>query len=714
MVRQRLIGYGRAVGLVAVLAAAPSAITAQPVFTDVTASAGVSYLQHTANDPQDCLFAGFFCEPERMSGGAAVADVDGDGFLDLFVTCLDAPDILFRNRGDGTFEDITASTGLQAFDLQSNGAAFGDVDNDGDPDLYVTVLGGIGDTTNNRYYLFLNDGTGQFSEEAVARGVDVASAAQRRGYSVEFGDYNRDGWIDIHTTEWVPQTFSHSRLLRNLGSGSPGFFEDTTTAAGVWLGAVHGFSSTFTDLDSDGWPDLAVAADFGTSKLFWNNRNGTFTDGTVAAGVGTDENGMGSTFGDFDGDGDLDWFVTSIYDPDQTCETEGCSWDYSGNRLYRNLGARQFSDATDHAGVRDGRWGWGTAFLDYDNDGDLDLVMTNGVDFPAFTVDDAFNTDPMRLWENDGTGVMSEVAVARGITDSGSGKGLVIFDYDNDGDQDLFVVNNAAQPVLYRNDGGNANGWLRVRTKGAVSNGDGLGARVVVTAQAGGSTQLREIGVSTHFLGQSELTAHFGLGLGQAKVASVLVSWPSGLVQGFSNVSRNTTLLADEADCVDVDGDSFCANPDCDDSNAVVYPGAPELCDGLDNDCNDQIDEDPSKCLAGAGAVPDGNAVPGVPLTLSRDAAGFLTLGWGESCSAADDDYEVYEGALGDFTSHEPLTCGTGGATTIIVTPSAGDRYYLVVPRNTTYEGSHGTDGAGFERTPGAPGCLPRASGACQ
>ena len=477
-----------------------------------------------------------------------MADVDGDGDLDLFVTRLDAPDILFRNNGDGTFEDGSTDAGFDVIDLQSNAAVFADIDNDGDQDLYVTVVGNAGDLTNNRNYLFINDGSGTFSEEAISRGADISSGEFHRSFSAAFGDYDKDGWLDLHVTEWGPPSPSHSRLLRNLGAASPGYFEDVTIAAGAALEGVFGFGTTFTDLDQDGWPDLAVAADFGTSQLLWNNGDGTFTNGTVAAQVGTDENGMGSTFGDVDADGDLDWFVTSIYDPGVIpCGPNGCFWAASGNRLYRYDGNRVFSDITDSADVRIGHWGWGAAFIDYDNDADLDLVMTNGVDFPALDEDDVFNDDPMRMWVNDGSGAMTESSDSLGLTDTASGKGLLVFDYEQDGDLDVFLVNNAGEPKLYRNVGGNSRGWLRVQTVGVVSNPEGRGAMVTVQQQAGGAMQVREVGTSTHFLGQSERVAHFGLGDGAAPVALVQIEWPSGRIQSLTDVPRNSSLMVVEA-----------------------------------------------------------------------------------------------------------------------------------------------------------------------
>jgi len=538
--------------------------TSDAAFTDITEQAGLAYAQYAPADPLTCLTDPdtFSCEIEWMTGGAAVADVDGDGWSDLYVTRLDAHDLLFRNNGDGTFEDATASAGLAGFELQSNGAGFADVDRDGDPDLYVTTIGLGDDPTNARFYLFINDGTGRFTEEAVARGAHVTSSLDRGGYGVAFGDYDGDGWVDIYTTDWRGPTpavaLPHARLLRNRGLEAPGHFEDATEAAGVQIDQspdcvqalrceTWSLAPAFVDLDADGWLDLAIASDFGTSALFWNDGDGTFTDGTAAAGVGTDENGMGSTFGDYDGDGDLDWFVTSIFDPDAICETGPCAWDSSGNRLYRNDGSRTFTDATDTAGVRDAGWGWGAVFFDADNDGDLDLVATNGVDFPFATIDAPYEHDPMRFWENDGSGGMAEASAAVGLTDTGSGKGLLTFDYDRDGDLDLFVVNNATGGILYRNDGGSANDWLRVRVAGRRSEIEGRGARIEVTPAPGGPTQVRAVGAGSHFLGQSERIAHFGLGPGPGgPVHEVHVTWPSGKTRTWEDVPRNDLLVAAE------------------------------------------------------------------------------------------------------------------------------------------------------------------------
>ncbi len=539
----RRVGAAVTVGALGLLLGVLPAL-AQMTFTEVSALAGVTYQEQVPIPEPGCFFA-TLCGVESMTGSAAASDVDGDGDVDLFVTRLDASDILFVNQGNGTFVDGSAAAGFAALNTQSNGAAFADVDNDGDHDLMVIVIGENFDVVNNRNYLFINDGTGVFTEEAVARGVDDTDINERGGQSIGVGDYDGDGYLDFHVTDWLVSS-PHQALFRNRGAAEPGVFDEVSVAAGVRDGLVRGFASTFVDLDDDGHTDLAVVGDFGTSRLYWNDGDGTFTDGTVAAGVGTDENGMGSTFGDFDRDGDLDWFITSIFDASETCVVQQCNWGYSGNRMFRNDGNRQFSDATDSAAVRDGYWGWGASFFDGDLDGDVDLVMTNGVDFPGTMVDNAWVSDPMRLWQNDGTGVMTEDSIASGVTDTGSGKGLLTFDYDSDGDLDVFVVNNAAGPKLYRNDTPRAGkSWLRLRVIGQAA-ASGHGAKVSVWTHSLAETpQVQRIGAGSHFHGHGDWVAHFGLGTGVTKVRRVLVELPDGSTYRYTDPTPDQEIVLD-------------------------------------------------------------------------------------------------------------------------------------------------------------------------
>jgi hypothetical protein len=524
---------------IAAVSATVFAVSAHPdsasavVYTNVTGSvaSGFSGINHVQN-PGYATGSGFL-----RTGGAAAGDFNNDGWVDLFVTRLNNRPLLYRNNGgDGTFTDVASAAGFTVA-LPANGPAWGDIDNDGDQDLYVTSSGGT------QFYMYVNDGNGHFSEQAVQRGAAVEGVF-RYGQSVTFGDYDSDGYLDIHTNDWGNDiSVSTSRLLHNLGAANPGHFEDVTAAAGLNVYRPSHFysgetdtnsyrhSSTFTDLDGDGHPDLVIAGDFKTSQLFWNNGDGTFTDGTLAAGLGSDEDGMGTTVGDFDGDGRLDWFITALVD------VPGQIDDHSGNRLFRNNGDRTFADQTDLGGVRDSGWSWGTTFLDHDNDGDSDLFVTNGwnpgLPFP----------DQSHVYQND-NGVFTDVSNASGVTDTGQGRGLLSLDYDNDGDLDVFIVNHGAKPILYRNDGGNANDWLKIKVEGTVSNRDGIGAFITVDPDASvvGDEIVREINAGSNFLSQNELTAHFGLGLNSGTIDLITIVWPSGAVQQLGNVSTNQVL----------------------------------------------------------------------------------------------------------------------------------------------------------------------------
>lgn len=544
----------RVVALAALAGHAVAAGVQATTFTDVTGDSGIDYIQWDRNVwiPKQMGHSVVYV----MTGGAAAADYDNDGWTDLFVTRMGQPDILYRNRGDGTFEDKSLDAGFTTA-LPTNGAAWADVDNDGDPDLYVSGV------NTSQHYLYINDGQGHFSEQAIARGADIPSA-DRYGMSVAVGDYDRDGYLDLHTNHWGYGYggIQAARLLHNRGATQPGYFDDVTNVAKVSLAnvpahsidivgrlkGIFSFTSRLTDLDDDGWADLVIAGDFHTSRIFWNNGNGTFTDGTKDAGVGSDENGMGSAVGDYDGDGDLDWFITSIYDDRNICDGLTCAWGGTGNRLYRNEGERVFSDATNDADVRNGGWGWGAAFVDYDHDGDLDLVQTGGYDHNLIEFDKPFNNQPLQLFRNDG-GVYSEVATDEGMTGSGSGKGLLTLDYDNDGDMDVFVVNNQGQPFLYRNDTNGTAAWLQIDTVGTLSNRDGIGARIELDPDNStvGDEIVRHVSGGSHFLAQSEFLAHFGLNNHNDPIDLIRITWPSGTVQELTDIPVNQRLYVTEA-----------------------------------------------------------------------------------------------------------------------------------------------------------------------
>lgn len=535
-------------------ALAVAATAAAQTFVDVTDAAGIDYVQFRRSADTPSAMQSY------TTGGVAAGDYDGDGLVDLYVTRLDDTDILYRNRGDGAFADVTDAAFGPAHlaGVQSNGAAWGDIDNDGDLDLYVTSL------FSHRFHLFVNDGAGSFSEEAAARGAAIEGPDLHFGFSAAFGDYDLDGFLDLHTTEWrflrqmTDGAQSNARLLRNRGAEAPGRFEDVTRRAGVSqhriisvnpLAEGQTLTSGFALLDDDLYPELVIAGDHATSQLYWNRGDGRFVNVTRRARVGTDEYGMGSAVGDYDGDGDLDWFVSAIYE-------EGVPY-RDGNRLYRNQGDGIFEDVTDAAGVRDGSWGWGTTFLDYDNDGDLDLVLATGVDYagevPYTANTGGFADDPMRLWRNDGDGRFSEVAQQEGLAATGVGTGLAVFDLEPDGDLDLFVVHNSGRPVLYRNrtnrpGAAGPNRWLQLRLEGAAANRQGIGARITVTPRAAEPERrlVRVLSGGSNYLGQNEAIVHLGLGPDLAQVAAVEIEWPGGARQTLTDVATNRRVTVSE------------------------------------------------------------------------------------------------------------------------------------------------------------------------
>ncbi len=464
---------------------------------------------------------------EKMGSGLAAVDYDNDGDIDLYVVSGDVePNRLFQNQGDGSFIDVAASVGLDLLH-KGSGPTFADIDNDGDLDLFVGALNG------DRYYLMENR-DGMFVDITAQSGISLQAL---NTFSATFCDYDLDQDLDLFLSHWGNTERQDTETVwRNNGDGT---FESDSIGSGIARSLLKATGSpvlldyTFTpncsDIDGDGDMDLLFAADLTASQVFVNKGDGTFVN-TTDRNVITDEAGMGASVGDYDNDGDMDWFVTSIYQVDELSNRLVGT----GNRLYRNNGDGVFEDVTRAAGVEDGGWGWGSCFADFDNDANLDIFHVNGWDQIGSKVKNDFRIDQVRYFHSNGDGTFVNRAQEVGLTDRGQGRGVACFDADRDGDLDIVLTNNDDNHlVYYRNDSINSNHYLAVKLAGY-----GVGARV--TVQAAGTTQVREMRLGNNFVSQNPIEVHFGLGA--ATVADVDVRWPGGSTTRLTGVAVDQLL----------------------------------------------------------------------------------------------------------------------------------------------------------------------------
>ena len=321
------------------------------------------------------------------------------------------------------------------------------------------------------------------------------------------------------------------------------------------------FAVKFADFDHDFYPDMVISGDFGTSRMFWNERNGSFREGHFNFIEDFLDNSMGATIGDWNLDGRLDLMFTSVSIPEKDLKTlqaiattSGFINNFRGNHMYQNMGGRRFEDMTDHAGVRESGWGWGAFMFDFDNDGDLDVLNGNGMDDPETTDDDWACEQKARLYVNsgpEGKFRMEDEALIRGLADTGDNRGTMSFDYDQDGDLDVLVINHGEIPALYRNDGGNYYDYVRVQVL-EESGRESIGAKVFVrtTKNSKVPDMIQEIGSSAAFLGQTEATAHFGLGKDDdtSTIYSVRVQWPPILKSDLAGTSSAPALPVNDED----------------------------------------------------------------------------------------------------------------------------------------------------------------------
>jgi hypothetical protein len=462
-------------------------------FTNVTTELGLCY---------DASVSGSeLTEAEKTGGGLAMADVDNDGRPELYVAHgHTTPGKLFSYDGDRFVEVDDSGIELASMDLAGY---FIDMDADGFEDFISAQYGGV--------ETFVNDRTGNFLNWTGDTGINITRAT----WSMAAADYDLDGDLDLFFTHWGTGITSADTqyLWRNNGEATYSDVSDMVpikVTEGRGLESEYSFTPTFTDVNSDGLPDLLIASDWGASQVL-QNAGGAFLDLTTS--VISDENGMGSAVADYDRDGDLDWFVSSIWAP-------GAPSNDSGNRLYRNMdGQGTFEDVTDEAGVRDGDWGWGSCFADFDNDGHVDLFHTNGYQEPR----PQFHDDPSRLFMSNGDGTFTERAMELGINHTGQGRGLICTDYNADGRVDIFIANSGNSPTVFRNDHDNDHHYVAIDLLGIGGNREAIGARVTVTTASG--SQVDEVRFGTAYLSHGPATLHFGLGEDDL-ILAIDVVWP--------------------------------------------------------------------------------------------------------------------------------------------------------------------------------------------
>jgi len=541
------------------LAAAPyawpdSRSSTPVVFVDVAHSAGITFQHDNAASTEKYLI-------ETMGSGCGWLDHDQNGLLDLYLVNSAATRVytpkqplrsaLYRNNGDGTFTDVTAKAGVGAEGVFGMGVAVGDYDNDGFPDLLVLGYG--------RCILYHNNGDGTFSDVSAHAGVEHFG---RWASSAAWFDYDNDGRLDLviaNYVDWAPEhnfycgdrgpgmrSYCHPddfngqppTLYHNNGYGT---FTDVSKSSGVGLKGGNGLGVVTFDYDNDGWQDIFIANDHMPNFLFHNNRNGTFSEvGYLAAvavsGDGQFEAGMGTDAADIASSSRMDLIVTHL--------------DMQLARLYQNVGDGTFDDVTLRSKIGYATYhmsGFGTRFMDYDNDGLRDIFMANGHvldNIERYHAETKY-AEPKLMFRNTGSGIFENVSDRLGpdFQSPRVSRGAAVADFDNDGDLDILVSNNGQAPQLLRNDGGNANHWLEILLIGTKSNRDGVGARVKLRAGDLVLYDQRKGGMS--YQSAQDPRLHFGLGQ-RTTVDSIEITWPSGMTTKLANVKADQIIAVKE------------------------------------------------------------------------------------------------------------------------------------------------------------------------
>jgi enediyne biosynthesis protein E4 len=516
-------------------------------FTDITATAGIKFVHFKGSN-------GISINREEFGPGVCVADFDSDGWQDIYFVngrdlynrSLSVRNALYHNSGDGTFTDVTEKAGAPGTGY-GLGCVWGDYDNDGFPDLFVTQYG--------RNVLYHNNANGTFSNVTDKAGVaGLESGSFHSGAT--FFDYDRDGKLDLYVGNYValdpdgprycnigtirsscpPSAYkgSSDALYHNNGDGS---FANVTRSANILQPQGKNLSVGAADYDNDGWPDLFVANDGLAAYLYHNDHGRSFREIAAPSGMAFSASGslmaaMCISLGDYDNDGWLDLYISDF---------QG-----SSDHLWHNDGKGNFDEVSDEAGITGPTHNvlsFGGGFIDYDNDGWLDLFIANGHVYPE--IEQASPGTRYKqtnsVFHNDAHGKFVEVSKQTGVADQTphAARGVAFADFDNDGFVDVLVANNGDPPLLLHNDG-NGNHFINFKLVGTKSNRDAMGAGVRVIS--GGVSQIREIAGGGSYLSQSDLRANFGIG--KATVAeTVEVKWPTGQTQTFHDVPGNKFYL---------------------------------------------------------------------------------------------------------------------------------------------------------------------------
>ncbi len=529
-----------------------------PSFVDIAPTSGITFRLQSSRTSQKYLL-------ESMPGGVAMLDYNGDGLQDLFFVNgarLQNPmprgaepdkrdpqywNRLYRNNGDGTFTDVTASAGLEGHGY-GMGVAVGDYDNDGYPDLYVTSFG--------RNILYHNNGNGTFTDVTARAGV----AAGGWSSSALFLDYDRDGYLDLFVARYLDWDFSKNMPCGQPEHGQPaychpdvfkpasyslfhnnhnGTFTDVTAKAGLSGVTGHGLGSAINDYDRDGFPDILVANDALAQQLFHNNGNGTFTEVAMQAGMAYDEDGnafsgMGVAYDDYDNDGWPDIFIDDL-----------ANQKYA---LFHNVkGTFRYSTGTTGVGrATMSHSGWGAGWIDYDNDGwkDLFVAQSHVMDNIEYFQGNVRYLEPLLLLRNV-EGKFENVSAASGpaFQTVQAGRGAAIGDLNNDGNLDIVVSCLDGKPMVLINKG-KLNHWITINTVGTASNRDGIGAKIHIVS-ASGLSQFGFVSPAGSYLSANDKRVHFGIGPDRT-LRSIEVTWPSGIVQTLKNISADQILTVRE------------------------------------------------------------------------------------------------------------------------------------------------------------------------